>query len=253
MYSGMGKLTGKNALITGGTSGIGLATATLFQAEGATVIVTGRSEPGLTQAAKALGPTAHVLKSDSGRIAEIDALMDEVKRRVDRLDVLFLNAGVAKFAPINTVTEEFFDEQLSTNLKGTFFTLQKALPLLRVGSSVLLTASIAGKMALPSSTVHATTKAAVRALGRAAAAELVMRRIRVNTLSPGPVETPIFGKLGMSAGAVSSMKSDLAVQVPLGRLGQADEIARAALFLASDDSSYVTGVELAVDGGMSEL
>ncbi len=245
----MGKLTGKNALITGGTSGIGLATARLFQAEGATVVVTGRSEPGLSEATQTLGSTALVVKSDSGKLGDIDALMQSVRGRVDRLDVLFLNAGVAKFSPIESVTEASFDEQLSTNLKGTFFTLQKALPLLRVGASVVLTASIAGRMALPSSTVHATTKAAVRSLGRAAAAELIGRRIRVNTLSPGPVETPIYKKPGASA----AYKNDLLVQVPLGRMGNVDEIARAALFLASDDSSFITGVELAVDGGMSEL
>ena len=249
MMVSMGKLTGKNALITGGTSGIGLATAKLFQTEGATVIVTGRSEPALSQATKELGPAALVVKSDSGNLADIDALMTAVRGKVDRLDVLFLNAGVAKFSPMETVTEASFDEQLSTNLKGTFFTLQKSLPLLRMGSSVLLTASIAGKMALPASTVHATTKAAVRALGRAAAAELIMRRIRVNTLSPGPIETAMYGKNGTSA----EYKNDLLVQVPLGRMGNAGEIARAALFLASDDSSFITGIELAVDGGMSEL
>jgi NAD(P)-dependent dehydrogenase (short-subunit alcohol dehydrogenase family) len=249
----MGKLTGKNALITGGTSGIGLATAKLFVQEGARLVVTGRSEPALSAAKKELGPNTLVVKSDSGKLADIDALIEQTKGHVDRLDVLFLNAGVAKFAPINMVTEESFDEQLSTNLKGTFFTLQKALPILRSGASVLMTASIAGKMALPASTVHATTKAAVRALGRAAAAELIMRRIRVNVLSPGPVETAIYSKAGMTAGAASEMKNDLMVQVPLGRLGQADEIARAALFLASEDSSFITGIELSVDGGMSEL
>jgi NAD(P)-dependent dehydrogenase (short-subunit alcohol dehydrogenase family) len=245
----MDKLKGKNALITGGTSGIGLATAKLFQDEGATVIVTGRSEPALSEAAKTLGPKALVVKSDSGKLGDIDALMVAVRGKVDRLDILFLNAGVSKFSPIESVTEASFDDQLSTNLKGTFFTLQKALPLLRMGSSVLLTASIAGKMALPASTVHATTKAAVRSLGRAAAAELITRRIRVNTLSPGPVETPMYGKQGVS----NEYKNDLLVQVPLGRMGNVREIASAALFLASDDSSFITGVELAVDGGMSEL
>ncbi len=245
----MSKLDGKVALISGGTSGIGAATAKLFQAEGATVIVTG-SNPQTLDAARTALPGIEVVASDAGSAAAAAALVEGVKSRHGRIDVLFVNAGIARFAPLEAVDEAAFDAQFNVNVRGAFFLLRHAAPVLSDGGSVILTGSVAGVLGGEARTVYAATKAALRSFGRTFAAELAPRRIRVNTISPGPIGTPIFGKVGLSAEQLSGMTESMIGSIPLRRIGQADEVARAALFLASDDSSYTTGAELFVDGGM---
>lgn len=249
----MSKLKGKVALITGGTTGIGLATARLFQSEGAHVIVTGRSAGTLADAQQELGAEATVIQSDASKLADIDKLIAEVGMKFGRIDILFANAGVARFAPFDQASETFFDEQFDINVKGLYFTVQKALPLIPDGGAVLLNASVAGKKAFPATSVYSATKAAVRSFGRTLAAELAPRRIRVNTISPGPITTPIYGKLGVPADASKQLEEGMAQSVSLKRFGTADEVARAALFLASEEASYIVGAELFVDGGMAEL
>ncbi len=245
----MPKLDGKVALISGGTSGIGAATAKLFQAEGATVIVTG-SNPQTLDAARTALPGIEVVASDAGDAAASAALVDGVRSRHGRIDVLFVNAGIARFTPLGAVDEAVFDAQFGINVRGAFFLLKHAAPVLSDGGSVILTGSVAGVLGGEARTVYAATKAALRSFGRTFATELAPRRIRVNTISPGPIETPIFGKIGLSAEQLSGMTEAMIGGIPLRRIGQADEVARAALFLASDDSSYTTGAELFVDGGM---
>jgi NAD(P)-dependent dehydrogenase (short-subunit alcohol dehydrogenase family) len=249
----MSKLEGKVALITGGSTGIGLATAELFINEGARVIVTGRSEGALADAQQELGPKAIAIKSDTSNLKDVQKLIDEVKRQFGRIDVLFANAGVARFAPFEESGEQFFDEQFSINVKGLYFTIQAALPLIPPGGTVLLNASVVNKKAFPTASVYAATKAAVRSFGRTLAAELAPRGIRVNTISPGPVTTPIFGKMGLPPEAVQQFEETMAQSVALKRFGQADEIAKVALFLATEDSSYMVGTELFVDGGLADF
>ena len=249
----MSKLDGKVALITGGTTGIGLATAKLFQAEGAQVVVTGRSPDALASALQELGPRALVLRSDAGKLSDIDKLVADVEAKFGRIDILFANAGVAKFALLDQTDERAFDEQFQTNVKGVYFTVQKALRLIPDGGIILLNASVVSKKGFPTTSIYSATKAAVRSFGRTLAAELAPRRIRVNTISPGPIATPIFGKLGLDAAATKQVEENMAQSVGLKRFGQADEIARAALFLASEDSSFVVGAELFVDGGLAEV
>jgi len=249
----MGRLKGKIALITGGTTGIGLATAKLFQQEGAQVIVTGRSPGALAEAQQELGPGAAVLQSDTSKLSDIDKLMSDLGNKFGRIDILFANAGVAKFAPVDRSDEAFFDEQFQINVKGLYFTVQKALPLIPDGGAILLNASVVDKKGFPGTSVYSATKAAVRSFGRTLAVELVPRRIRVNTISPGPIETPIFGKLGMAVEEAKAYETNLAQNVGLKRLGRAEEIARAALFLVSEEASFVVGSELFVDGGLAEF
>lgn len=249
----MGKLNGKIALITGGTTGIGLATAKQFQAEGAQVIVTGRNPETLSQAQQELGPQAAVIASDTSKLADIDKLIAEVKARFGHIDVLFANAGIARFATVEESGEDFFDAHFNTNVKGLYFTVQKALPLVPEGGSIILNASVVASKGMASASVYSATKAAVRSFGRSLAAELAPRNIRVNTVSPGPIATPIFGKMGAPAEALDAISKSLADGVALKRLGQADEVARAVVFLGSGESSYVVGAELLVDGGMGGL
>jgi len=249
----MSKLDGKVALITGGTTGIGLATAKLFQAEGAQVIVTGRSPDALAGALQELGPRALVLQSDAGKLSDIDKLVADVESRFGRIDILFANAGVAKFALLDQEDERGFDEQFQTNVKGVYFTVQKALRLIPDGGTILLNASVVSKKGFPATSVYSATKAAVRSFGRTLAAELAPRRIRVNTISPGPIATPIFGKLGLDPAATKQFEENMVQSVGLKRFGQPEEIARVALFLASEDSSFVVGTELFVDGGLAEV
>ncbi|HEV8581127.1 MAG TPA: SDR family oxidoreductase [Thermoanaerobaculia bacterium] len=247
------KLAGKVAVITGGNSGIGLATAQEFVQQGARVIITGRDPETLQEAARQLGEAVFALRADTSRLEDIDALAAAVRERFNRIDVLFVNAGVGKFVPIDAVTEEIFDEMVNINLKGAYFTIQKLLPLMEHGGSIVLNASIAGLIGMPNTSVYSATKAAVRNLARTLSAELVERGIRVNIVSPGPVDTPILDRLGFSAVQLAEFKDEIRQKVPMKRVGAPQEIAKTVLFLASDDSSFVLGAELVADGGLSQL
>ncbi len=246
----MGKLSSKVAVVTGGTTGIGLATARLFAAEGAKVIATGRNAETLAAARKELAGVAEVVQSDAGDPAQVRRLFEEVGRAHGRIDVLFLNAGIAKFAPLADSPEELFDEIIQVNLKGPFVALQAALPLLGKGASVIVNTSVVTERGFATAAVYSASKAALAGLARVAAVELAARGVRVNAVRPGPITTPIFGKLGLSAEARDAFLQGTTERVPLGRFGAADEVARAALFLASEDAAFVTGHELTVDGGM---
>ena len=249
----MARLQNKIAVITGGNSGIGLATAKLYLDQGATVVLTGRNEATLQQAAKQLGKNVIVLRSDTSKLDDIRALAEQVKKEFGRVDVLFVNAGVAHFAPITSVDERFFDDQFDINVKGAYFTIAAFLPLLPTGSSVILNASIAASKGIPESSVYSATKAALRSFGRTLAAELAPRGIRVNTISPGPVETPIFDRMGAPEQQTKETKDYMSQLVAMKRLARPEEIGQAAVFLGSDESSYMTGAELLVDGGFAGL
>jgi NAD(P)-dependent dehydrogenase (short-subunit alcohol dehydrogenase family) len=246
----MGKLSGKIAIVTGGNSGIGHATAHLFAAEGARVVITGRRKAELDAAVAEIGHGAVGVQGDVSKLADLDALYAEVKGKFGRIDILFANAGVCDLAPLGAVTEEHFNKQFDINVKGLLFTVQKALPLIVDGGAIILNSSIANTKGMAAFGVYSATKAAVRSFARTWTAELKDRKIRVNAISPGPIETPIFGKMGLPAEQMQDFGAQVSAQVPLGRFGKADEIAKAALFLASDDASYVAGVDLYVDGGM---
>ena len=248
----MGKLNNKIAVITGGTTGIGLATAQLFIEEGATVIVTGRNPETLDQARKILGSDADVIAADTSDLKAVEQLFKTIAERYKKIDALFVNAGVAKFAPLAQSTPEFFDEQFSVNVRGAYFTVQHAVPLIADGGAILFTASMVTSIAEPMSSVYSATKAALRSFGRSLASELAPK-IRVNTVSPGPIETPIFGKLGLPSEVVQAFAADMLQRNPLKRIGQGHDVAKAALFLLSDQSAYTTGIELFVDGGMASL
>ena len=241
------KLQDKVALITGGTTGIGLAAAKVFHAEGARVFVTGRSEAGIAEARKQLPPEVEVLPSDAADLADVQALARTLKTRAGRIDVLFVNAGIARFLPIESVTPQAFDEQFGVNVRGAYFTIQQILPLMGSGGSIVLTTSVAADLGMASTSVYSATKAALSSLARTLANELAPRGIRVNEVSPGPIETPIFGKIGLTAEQVDGMSA----LVPLKRLGTAEEVARAALFLASADSSFLLGAKVRIDGGLA--
>ena len=249
----MSRLKDKVAVITGGTTGIGLATAKQFVAEGAKVVVTGRNESTLKAAERELGKGAVVLKSDASKQEEIGKLVQAVRERFGKVDVLFVNAGIAKFAPLDQVNEQFFDEQFAVNVKGAYFTIQCFLPLLTSGSSIILNASIAASKGVENTSVYSATKAAVRSFGRTLASELAPRGIRVNTISPGPIETPIFDKLGLAKEEIKDVQSQFSQTVAMKRMGKPEEIATAAVFLGSNDSSFMTGAELLVDGGYAAL
>jgi len=248
----LGKLDNRIAVITGGTTGIGLATAQLFIEEGAKVIVTGRNPETLEQARKILGSDADVIAADTSDLKAVEQLFKSIAERYKRIDALFVNAGVAKFAPLAQSTPEFFDEQFSVNVRGAYFTVQHAVPLIADGGAILFTASMVTSIAEPMSSVYSATKAALRSFGRSLASELAPK-IRVNTVSPGPIETPIFGKLGLPSEVVQAFAADMLQRNPLKRIGQGHDVAKAALFLLSDQSAYTTGIELFVDGGMASL
>ena len=249
----MGKLNGKVAVITGGNSGIGLATAKQFKEEGARVVITGRDQRTLDEARREIGDGVLAIRSDTSSLTEIDKLFAEVQEEFGKIDVLFVNAGVGKFAPVEAVTEEFFDSIMDTNFKGAYFTIQKALPLLNDNASIVLNASIAANIGMPNSSVYAASKAALITLARTLSAELVGRGIRVNVVSPGPVSTPILGRMGLPPEVVEETAKSFEAQVPMKRFGRAEEIAKTVLFLASDDSSFLLGTEIVADGGMSQL
>jgi len=249
----MGKLTGKVALITGGNSGIGLATAKEFKEQGARVVITGRDVETLDAAKREIGGEVLAIRSDAGQLSDIDGLFTKVKDAVGNIDVLFINAGIGKFAPIAEATEEHFDSIMDVNFKGAYFTIQKALPLLNDNASIILNSSIAAHKGLPSTSVYSASKAALLSLAKTLSAELIGRGIRVNAISPGPVSTPIFGRLGQPAEIIEETKKSFQEAVPMKRMGQPEEIAKTALFLASTDSSFLLGTEIVADGGMSQL
>jgi NAD(P)-dependent dehydrogenase (short-subunit alcohol dehydrogenase family) len=247
------KLEGKVAVITGGNSGIGLATARRFVAEGAHVFITGRRQAELAEAVNQIGQHVAGVHCDVLHLADLDRLFATVKRQQGRLDVLFANAGVPAVAPLGSITEEHFDKVFNINVKGLLFTVQKALPLFTDGGSIILNASVVSSKGMEAVSVYSATKAAVRSFARCWTTELRHRKIRVNVISPGPIETSIFNKAGLTREQVDEAKAGLVAAVPLGRMGTPDEVANAAVFLASDDSSYVTGIELFVDGGMAQV
>ncbi len=249
----MGKLEGKVAVITGGNSGIGLATAKEFKEQGARLVITGRDQQTLEDARREIGGDVLAVRADTSSLREIDQLFAAVAETFGRIDVLFVNAGIGKFAPVEAVTEELFDSIMDINFKGAYFTIQKALPLLNDNASVVLNASINAYIGMPNSSVYAASKAALITLARTLSAELVGRGIRVNVVSPGPVTTPIFNKLGLPAEALDDMAESIRAQVPMKRFGRPEEIAKTVLFLASDDSSFLIGTEIVADGGMSQL
>lgn len=249
----MDKLKGKVAVITGGNSGIGLATAKEFAEQGAQVVISGRDQKTLDQAARELGPEVLVVRADVAKLADIDKLFAAVRARFGRVDVLFVNAGIGKFAPLEAVTEELYDAVIDINLKGAYFTIQKALPLLAYGASIVLNTSINAHIGMVNSSVYSASKAALLSLARTLSAELVGRNIRVNAISPGPVTTPILGRVGLTPEALEQTRLSIVSQVPMKRFGRPEEIAKAALFLASSDSSFLLGSEIVADGGMSQL
>ena len=248
----MGKLEGKVALVTGGNSGIGLATARQFVNEGAYVIITGRREPELA-AVKEIGRNVTAVRGDVSNLDDLERLFAQIQREKGRLDIVFANAGVAKYAPLGTITEDFYDSIFDVNVKGLLFTVQKALPLLPDGASIILNASIVASKGLGANSVYSATKAAVRSFARTWTTDLKARRIRVNAVSPGATDTPGLNDLLASGEAGQERLKTLSTSIPLGRLGTPDEVARAVVFLASDDSSYITGTELFVDGGFAQV
>lgn len=249
----MGKLTGKIALVTGGNSGIGLAAAKLFAVEGADVVITGRRQEEIDKALAAIGKSASGVRGDVSKLADLDTLFARIKEKFGKLDILFANAGLGAVAPLSEVSETHFDKEFDVNVKGLFFTVQKSLPLLRDGGSIILNASVAAQKGMEGLSVYCATKAAVRSFARTWTVELKSRRIRVNSISPGPIETPIFGKMGLSQEQIQQFGTQVLAQVPMGRMGTPEEIAHAALFFASNESSYVSGVDLCVDGGMAQV
>ena len=249
----MGKLEGKIALITGANSGIGLATAKEFVNESAYVFITGRRESELAAAAKEIGKNVSTVQGDVSNLSDLDRLFAQIKREKGKLDIVFANAGVATYAPFGQITEEHYDSIFNINVKGLLFTVQKALPLLPDGASIILNASIVASKGLSSNSVYSATKAAVRSFARTWTTDLKDRRIRVNAISPGAIDTPGLSKLVASSEASRQRMAAISTIVPLGRLGTPDEIAKAVVFLASDDSSYITGTELFVDGGFAQV
>ena len=245
----MNKLKGKIALITGGNSGIGLATAKQFVNQGAYVFITGRRESELAAAAKEIGKNVTGVQGDVSKLGDLDRLFEQIKREKGKLDVVFANAGAAEFAPLGKITEEHYDSLFNRNVKGLLFTVQKALPLMPDGASIILNASVVASKGLPDWSIYSATKATVRSFARTWTTDLKSRRIRVNAVSPGYTDTPPWHS---AEGAEQLMKS-ISKGVPLGRFGTPDEVAKAVVFLASDDSSYVTGAELFVDGGFAQV
>jgi NAD(P)-dependent dehydrogenase (short-subunit alcohol dehydrogenase family) len=243
----MGKLQGKVAVITGGSSGIGFAAAKLFVAEGAYVFITGRRQKELDEAVRVIGDNVTGIQGDVANLADLDRLYENVNATGRRIDIVFANAGIAEFAALGDITEANFDNLFNTNVKGVLFTVQKALPLLNDGGSIILTGSVASVKGTPAFWVYGATKAAIRNFVRGWTVELKDRRIRSNVLSPGPIDTPVIDQQPQDA--IARILST----IPMGRMGEADEVAKAALFLASDDSSFVTGIELFVDGGRAQI
>lgn len=249
----MGKLNNRTALITGGTTGIGFATAEAYLNAGARLAITGQNTDRLAQAGKSLGEDVLLLNADQTDLRQIDVMVHELTKQFGTLDTVFLNAGITLPEPIETVTEEQFDFLYRTNLKGPFFTLQKLIPVLSEGATIVINASNLAGMCVPTTSVYSATKAALISLTRTFAAELLPKGIRVNAVAPGPIETPSMSKLGMSDEQLHGLMGQLVSTIPMGRIGQADEIANAVLFLATDGASYMTGETMTLDGGWSSL
>lgn len=248
----MSNFNGKTAVVTGGTTGIGFATAKLLVEGGAKVVVTGRDLEALSRARQELGPLAVAVASDTSKLGDIDALVAKAKDTLGGVDFLFVNAGVARFAPVEAVTEQHYDEMQAINTRGAFFTVQKFLPLLRSGAGVVLNTSVVGVQGRAGTAAYAASKAALRSLARTLATELLPRGVRVNAVSPGPITTPIFGKLGLPPEAQDGFVKEVLEKSPMKRFGHAEEVARAALFLGFD-ATYTAGAELPVDGGLTQL
>jgi NAD(P)-dependent dehydrogenase (short-subunit alcohol dehydrogenase family) len=248
-----GKLEGKIALVTGGSTGIGFATAQRFVQEGAYVYITGRRQPELDEAVKKIGAQVTAIRADASSLADLDKLFAQIKQEKGRLDVVFANAGGGSLAPLGSITEEQYDQTFNTNVKGLLFTVQKALPLIPDGGSIILNASIVSIKGMAAFSVYSATKAAVRSFARSWTIDLKDRKIRVNAVSPGPIETPGVAGLVQTEEQRQALYAQLASTVPLGRMGQPDEIAKAAVFLASDDASFIAGIELFVDGGSAQV
>ena len=249
----MSAFTNKVAVITGGNSGIGLATAKEFSRRGAKVVISGRDEKTLAEAAASIGGDTLAVRADVSRLADLDKLFARTKERFGAIDVLFVNAGGGKLLPIEQITEAIYEEVMGSNFKGAFFTVQKALPLLRDGAAIVMNTSVADQIGLPNFSIYSASKAALRSLTRTLATELLGRRIRVNAVAPGPISSTAIQREVGSAEEVKKNEEWLASQVPMKRMGTVQEVAKAVLFLASDDASYITGVELNVDGGMGQL
>lgn len=250
----MKRLDGKVALVTGGNSGLGLATARRFASEGARVFITGRRQAELDAAVGQIGGDAVGVQGDISNLADLDRLYETIGRTAGRIDVLFANAGLGELVPLGEITEAQFDKTFGVNVKGTLFTVQKALPLLRDGASIVINGSMVSIKGVPAFSVYAATKAALRSFARSWSVDLKARKIRVNVVSPGTVVTPGYkDALGLSDEQIKAMEADVAATAPLGRAGTPDEIAKAVVFLASDESSYITGIELFVDGGVSQI
>ena len=249
----MSRLEGKTALITGGNSGIGRAIAQEFASQGAHVAIFGRNQATLDETKSLIGNGTLAVQGDVTNLDDLDTLYKATSEKLGKIDVLVVNAGIAKVSPLDQTTESFFDQTSDINFKGAFFTVQKALPYLNDGASIILVSSIVNIKGFPGFSVYSATKAAVRSLARSWATELSPRNIRVNTLSPGPIETPIFDKMGLPQETLDEFAAGMIQQVPLGRFGKPEEMAKAALFLASDDSSYIQGAELSADGGVAQV
>jgi NAD(P)-dependent dehydrogenase (short-subunit alcohol dehydrogenase family) len=249
----MGKLDGKITLITGGSSGIGLATAKRFVNEGAYVFITGRRDAELAAAVKEVGHDVTGVRGDVSNLSDLDRLFEQIRREKGKLDIVFANAGIARYSHFGEISEELYDSIFDVNVKGLLFTVQKALPLMPDGASIILNASIVGSKGLASNSVYSATKAAIRSFARTWTTDLKNRHIRVNAVSPGTIDTPGLGELLASSQVGEQRRKMISTSIPLGRLGTPDEIAKAVVFLASDDSSYVAAVELFVDGGFAQV
>jgi NAD(P)-dependent dehydrogenase (short-subunit alcohol dehydrogenase family) len=249
----MGRLEGRIALVTGGTSGIGLATAEAFVREGAFVFITGRRESALAAAVKEIGGQVTGVRGDVSKLGDLDRLFEQIGREKGRLDIVFANAGVAKYSPLGEITEDFYDSIFAVNVKGLLFTVQKALPLMPDGAVIILNASIVASKGFSANSVYSATKAAIRSFARTWTTDLKDRHIRVNAVSPGATDTPGLRELFGSSDIGQQRLKMISSTVPLGRLGEPREVARAVVFLASDDSSYISGVELFVDGGLAQI
>jgi NAD(P)-dependent dehydrogenase (short-subunit alcohol dehydrogenase family) len=247
------RFEGKTVVVTGGNSGIGLATAKLFKEEGANVAIAGRDQKTLDEAVRTVGKDTLAVKADVSKLPDLDRLFTQVSAKFGKIDVLFANAGIAKFAPATDTGEQLFDDVFDINVKGLYFTVQKAIPYLNDNAGIVLNSSVASSQGMPGTSVYSATKAAVRSLARTFAAELVGRGIRVNVISPGPISTPIIGKTGLPQAAIDEFAKQIKEDVPMKRFGTPEEVGHATLFLASSEASYITGVDLNVDGGLGQI